>query len=151
MPRWCLCLKPGGLLYHTDQITGFIRSVQPRSCVLASPEYLFLRELLSPTWYCHCSAETTQKLLKATEVIFQCLAMGISLACQSWSLCLVMEPSSSTAPGEEFCPSSQLALALFPHLDSSVSQGVVLGPLPFSSALYPLTIFYNLQFPIIVT
>lgn len=45
-----------------------------------------------------------------------------------------MEPSSSTAPGEEFCPSSQLALALFPHLDSSVSQGVVLGPLPFSSA-----------------
>lgn len=150
MPQWCLCLKPGGLLYHTDQITGFIRSAQPRSCVLASPNTCFLENFF-PHVVLSLSAETTQKLLKATEVIFQCLAMGISLACQSWSLCSVVEPSSSTAPGEEFCPSSQLALALFPHLDSSVSQGVVLGPLPFSSALYPLTIFYNLQFPIIVT
>lgn len=42
MPQWCLCLKPGGLLYHTDQITGFIRSAQPRSCVLASPNTCFL-------------------------------------------------------------------------------------------------------------
>lgn len=47
------------------------------------------------------------------------------------SPCSIVETPPSTTLGEEFCPSSHLALVLFPHLVSSVSQGVVFGPLPF--------------------
>lgn len=61
--------------------------------------------------------------------------------------CFVVETSSSTAPGEEFCPSSHLALVFFPHLDSSVSQGVVFGPLPFPF-FCPLSLGKLLQFQV---
>lgn len=47
------------------------------------------------------------------------------------SSCFIVETSPSTTLGEEFCPSFHLALDFFPHLVSSVSQGVVFGPLPF--------------------
>lgn len=77
--------------------------------------------------------------------------MGSSLSMSKMIPCFTMETSSSTIPREEFCPSSHLALTFFPHLDSSVSQGAVLGLLPFSSAFYPLASFYNLMFPTITS
>lgn len=150
MPQWCLCLKPGGLLYHTDRITGFIRTAQPRSYVLAPRNTCFLEnsfpQVVLPL-LCWNNSKTTQSNwgdfsvsgfghLSSMSKLIPLFGCGTLLFHSSWGRVL---------------PQFSAGTALLPHLDSSVSQGVVLGPPPFPSALYPLAVFYNLQFPIIVT
>lgn len=62
-----LCLEPGGLLYHAGHVTSFARSPEPRSYLLTSPNSCSLTPF--PKRHSHCSAETTRKLLKITEII----------------------------------------------------------------------------------
>lgn len=141
-----------GLLYHPNHVTSFTRSPKPRTSLLTCSNSCFLMNSFPQMVLCHCSAETTRRHFKSLRSFFSVwLWTSLQHAKADSFFFFIVETSSSTAPGEEFCPSSHLALAFFPYLDSSVSQGAVLGPLPFPPALYSLAIFYNLKFRIIVS
>lgn len=129
MPQWCLCLKPGGLLYHTDHITGFIHTTQPRSYVLAPRNTCFLENSF-PQVVLSLLCWNNSKATQSNWGDFSVSGYGHLSSMPKLIPCSVVEPSSSTAPGEEFSP------VLSWHLSSSHTL-IQVFPKELSLALFP--------------
>lgn len=129
----------------------FIYTPQTRNYLLAVPKCLLHEELLCPKVTLRALSKNDSKKPLTFKAFSHYLAAAPFSSMSMLIVHFLWKTSLPQLPGH----SSALVLllpwhlVLFPHPDSSVSQWVVFGLLPFPSALSPLASSFNLMFPVI--